>query len=508
MKNIYRLIIAVLIPMGLSAQDYAPFPYDSVFFESEIPNSDLMPVVKDPNDSSQILPVNIIPNLTRIVLGFNSNLEDLTALQNNWLGYKQKLGDTLIFETNYAQAGVFLEGWNAKIEIDLNAALLEKDTILFTDVLYHYGEDLYVEITHDSILIDQNDTVKQYSFQIMNSVYNPIDLELSYEMEPEEYYDINNQVFQISKHNGIIKSPDFNFFPYCKEYSFKGKVSDIISMDNPYAYSMFKREIGDEIHTKQFNGDLFKWVYLQTAIKLICTEQQYDSVSHIFYTHYDKWVRKDQGVFHSPTLSYIDTLVSATFNQIIDTTYLQEYDILNKKVPDGFSVDSTMSPGYFYQNSEQDVFKYFTVADWINGNNIIPIIIEYDGGQVLRYFHEGLGGEYFNASWSTVLNYYLPQYFSLADSIYGEPFTDSFILDIIENQINGVQFYIQDQKIVIDPEMNFQDFRIYDINGKLLDYYKAENISEGIDISPYPNGTYILIGYDGKSASHFKFNKN
>ncbi len=510
MRNLYFVLLLSFFQFNLFAQDYAPFPYDSVFFESSIPNSDLMPVVKNPNNLNQLQLINVIPALTRITRAdFSPPSEDRFAYHNNWMGLKDFYQDTLFFGTSYSAAGFsIVPEFNANIEIDLNKSLMEKDTFYFADINYNYGDTFYVEVTYDSLITTVDDTIKQYAFQLMDSDLNPIDMEISFEYLFQEEYNVNTQVFQISKNNGILKSPDFNFFPYCKQYSFKGKIKEIINATGSYAYKIFKRELGDEIHTKKYYGEYGHEDYDQTAVKKICTNQIFDTLNNAFYTYYDYWERIDEGYFvyyDGTNAFYADSIVSATFEQKIDTIDLDDYVNLNKEIPDGIAVNTSISNhGYFYQSGTKR-FMYNRVYDNLFDDDSIKLNTHYDGGGVKSYYVEGEGGKYYNNSDFWIVDFYNPIYVSTSDTTYGTPFTESFILELVEKSTEEITFFIQGNKIIYPLESGFKDFRIYDMTGKLLNYYKQSAVSDGIDISEYHKGAYVLIAFDGKSAKHFKF---
>ncbi len=502
MKKIYTLMIAGLFSMLLPAQNYIPFPYDSVFFESDIPNSDLMPIVKKMGSTTEFEMVNPVPSIALITLGANTYYDEVYTTPIHWLGLNVVNEDSLSFTPNFKYFDNSVD--YGDIIINLNAPLHQKDTFQFEDVLMNEDQTLYVEVSFDSLIVDPFDTIKEYSFQILDGNYLEMNLELGYELDTL-FFNINKQVFQISKHNGILKSPDFAFFPYCRQYSLKGEVKDFLNLNISHYEKIFKMEVGDEFHIKDYTSVHAGNTFSRLSKKMICTQQNFDEVNQAYITKYDVWKRLDEGQFDFQTLSSDSGFVYSSFEQIVDTAYMADFDDLNIEVPNGM-VDSSSAwynHGYFLQSDLQSLM-YYEVYQHVSYEDTILIAVGADGGQFQEYHVFGHGHEYndFTSVWGP--NYYKPVYVSTSDTTWGDPYSDTF-LSIVENNLVEFEFFIQNNTIVLPSNTYFKDFRIYDINGRLLDYYKAENVSNGIDISGYPKGSYILIGYDGKTASHFKF---
>ncbi len=506
MNKLYRLIFASILPFSIFAQDYAPFPNDSVFFESSIPNSDLMPVVKDPLNPDEIQKVNNFPNLSIVALGFLwPDMETNTVFMrpSNWMGYTASSQNELSFNTGIF--GLNDQGFSETIKLDLDHSLLEKDTFFFLNQLGNPGETFYVEVKYDSLIETATDTIKQYSFQIMDSDYNDLDMNMGYELD-SVLYNVNTQVVQISKHNGILKCPDFAYFPYCKQYELKGKVQDIMDLSTTHFEKIFKLDIGDEFHFKKLSTDYGGNEFYRNVTKKVCSNQIYDQVEQAYITSYDVWKRRDVGLYNWQTNSTDSGMIYATFQHVIDTIYLNDYNDLNIEVPNGFgATNDYSSEGYFYRDSSAS-FVFHEVYEFLYplSEDTIQIDIVSDGGQHLRYYPEGYAHQFWDNTTVWGANYLKPVYVSTTDTTWGNPYSDAF-LDIVENSTAELAFYIHNTTIIPPTDIAFQDFRIYDMSGKLLNYYKASETETGIDISQYENGAYILVAYDGKRGYHFKF---
>ncbi len=504
MKNFYRLILGCIFPFSLFAQDYAPFPYDSVFFESSIPNSDLMPVVKSPNIPNKLQLINNYPNLSKVALGFNYSWGmNYYMRPSHWTGYSYSPQNVLYFCNGFftGDPNVYSEC----IKIDLDNAVLEKDTILFVDPIRHFGDQFYLEVQYDSLIETTLDTIKQYSFQILDSNFSEINFDVGYELDTL-HFNVNNQLFQISKNNGILKCPDFAYFPYTKQYSLKGKVKDILDIETDHFHKVFELEPGDEIHTRTFgSGDVGR-TFNRYSRKIVCTDQEFDSSANVYYTNYDVWTRYDKSVFSYYTMIADSGFVYSIYEEIIDTIYLDAYEDLNVKIPNGFgSTNDYNSKGFFYRDASETLI-YFEeyVFLYMTGVDSIELFSVADGGQEMDYYPFGLANKFWDNKTVWGEAYSKPVYVSTSDTTWGIPFSDAF-LDIVENSTAELVFYIQNTTIFPPTDIAFQDFRIYDISGKLLNYYKASESETGIDISQYEKGAYILVAYDGKTAYHFKF---
>ncbi len=503
MKKLCCLIITTFFPMLLLGQDYAPFPYDSVFFESSVPNSDLMPVVKHPTYPNAFETVNVKPNLSKIAKGINWVYDVNYYMQGrHWMGFDIKVQDVLYFYTGiYTSDDDYYSG---PIPIDLNKNMLEKDTISFFEPLRHFGDTFYLEIQYDSLIENMIDTIKQYSFQVLDSNYLPIDLELGYNLDTL-HYNINNQIFQISKNNGILKSPDFAYFPSTAQYTFKGKIKDILNIETDHFHKVFDLEVGDEIHTRTFGSADIGRTFNRYSRKIVCTDQEFDSTNNAYYTNYDIWTRYDKSVFSYITMTADSGFVYSQFEEIIDTVYLDDYEDLNVKIPNGFgSTNDYNSRGFFYRDESETLIYFEEYVFIFVSDGYIEMVPIADGGQEMDYYPFGLAHKFWDNRTVWGEAYSKPIYVSTTDTTWGTPYSDDF-LDLVENSSVEVVFFIQENKIILPANHEYQDFRIYDITGKLMDYYLSSSISEAIDISKYTHGTYILIGYDGTSAKYFKF---
>ncbi len=507
MKNVYCLLLVLMLPMAISAQNYAPFPYDSVFFESSIPNSDMMPVVKVAPNSNVLQDINPVPSLAIVTADAQFDAVQVYSASKQWLGIQVLNEDSLYFKSNFKKLNVIDD--LDTIFIDLKANLNDKDTFNFVDHLYHPDDTMYVEISYDSLIESLEDTIKEYSFQILDSSYAPINLFTYYMYYLDTtIYNLNNIVFQISKHNGILKSPDLAFFPYCKQYSLKGSIKDLLDLSTSHFDKVFKMDVGDEIHTRKYNSSMGNNTWNRYAKKRICIQQVYDSIEQTYITNFDVWERYDKAVYNFQNNTSDSTFVYSSFEQIIDIVNESDFDNLNQMVPTGmeFNYSSWANRGYFLQ-SNLKTLMYYEVYMHLHYADTIHIWGLYDGGQYQKHYNFGEGIEYFDHTDVWGANYYKPVYVSTSDTTWGTPYSDDF-LDIVENSTVEVEFFIQENKIILPANHEYQDFRIYDITGKLMDYYPSSSISEAIDISKYKHGTYILIGYDGKSAKHFKFVKH
>lgn len=485
MKHLHLFFSLVFAFGVLKAQnDYEPFPYDSVFFESydiEV----LMPVLKSDNPDNLLKPINNMYHWILADVFFDYSFE-----YNSWMGK--------VFTEN--QKINFVSALEDTISIDLSLSLNETDTMPFQD---YYGEAYNLIVTYADLLETDQDTVKTYTFKPLRENGNVVE----YDYWLMGY--IGDMNFKISKHNGILACPSFYYFPQCKQYGFYDKITNVLDTTVLYAYQVFSQSPGDEVHTRwedDFNAnDPDSHV---KRVKSVCVNQTYDENTQLLIRVNDIWKREDFGLLGGggdPEFS---------FYQLKDTIDIGSYTNLNKIIPDGIDVDGGPY-GYFYNKG-------------VGANHGFESEIEYDKvgeGAVINIGYTP-GSDYFKTNYQ--LNHRVHYFFDKQDHedgawfhrrnyVYekingeetGTPYPDFYLMDIEETEslTFGISLMNSGSFIRIDTPIVLESARIYDISGKFLHYYSGEELHKNIQIDHLKSGIYVFIGWDGEKSFVSKFIK-
>ena len=103
MKSASIFLIFISFCLNLKAQNFTPFPHDSLFFEQvETDAVPLMPLVKSNNSEDLILPINNYQQWTGLPVIFQFDIEGFfkTPLRS-WLGKVKEEDNSLLFESAF-----------------------------------------------------------------------------------------------------------------------------------------------------------------------------------------------------------------------------------------------------------------------------------------------------------------------------------------------------------------------------------------------------------------------
>lgn len=487
LKKLYLTACLLILQSSyLKSQNYYPYPKDSVFFELNTGGDDLMTLVKSEDTNNIFQPVNNLNRLLELPI-FNGLNYGGTYPLMSWIGKTSFDNNKISFVTTFEDTLV----------IDLNKNLNETDTfplsIYSKNQELPYNELLFegkIVICYDAKVYENGDSIKEYRFAYLNTNNEPYyNLSQAYGItDPNS--NIPEYVLRVSKNNGIIETPDFNYFPYCKQYKYKGKITDYLNLTTSHAEKVFLNNPGDEIHARNYFQSLA--TKTTSTIKVVI-DQVYDDIEKTITTNYDLWTHiEDNG----PSGNFVET----NFDQITETIALNNYPFLQRVIPDGL--------GCFYRTEKNTFVKHHNYGS--NVSDSIYIFKSDDlsnAGQGYNFFREGLGGTYFYSNYGGTFHYYFPTYNNIEDLEYGTPFSESFILNLKENPKEDIKIIYNSESISIENTDIIDNARIYSLDGKFIRQIKKSELNHPIDHSTLSKGTYFLICWDGKKAHSLKFIK-
>lgn len=504
-------VLSLLSVTCLFAQDYAPFPEDSLFFKSEIPDHAWMPLVKSNDASDLIQKTNSwiewsnLRHFNYIVDAEEDAVEGWDKLpMYSWLGKVTYDGDFISFKIANGDS----------IYIDTRLTGTDSYQLPLNSDLYgFYGNIHYLNVQLDDYYeTSDGDSIKAYRFAYLDEAMEPTYHDFGNNYSSSEYdglCDIENLVFVLSKNHGILESPSFYHFPYAINYERVGPITEELDLDTSRAYQVFYQEIGDEIHTEAYLVQDYQ-SYTVLSTKRICTDQSYDPITRVFETSYDVWTREDKQ--YKVAIDGVSELVNemeVDFNQEIVTTDLDDYEELERAIPDGFSEEG-IEKGYYYIGDRKS-FRYksgniTTVADSI----AITGDVFGENGYDLVVHEYGLrqGGLYYdNQNAILQVDNYKVVYYNFNGEEWGDAFTDAYILDIEDQEAKDIYIFYENGRLYLDGVHSFENANIYDMNGRLISSFGAEQLSEGVSILDIHSGTYLLNLWNNSDRKAFKFIK-
>lgn len=500
MKKLYLLIFSLQCFLLANAQNFHPFPYDSVFFETTDENKILLPIIKTNDQNNMLMPIHNEINWRDggFYIDFDFIIDEETTSHffpyQSWLGKVSFADNVITFETA-------LEN---QIPIDLSHSIGESDTTFVqvpgTDQTLFFN----VKITYHEQQIFANDTIKSYRFELLDENYLATEF-----YDSTSPYNIENHVFRISKNYGILSAPAFYYFPNSLQYHYKAPIGELLDLTKQHAYDIFKNEVSDEIHTKKT-----KHYFLDNSIeykKKIYVDQEYDEMLNAFISVIDVWTRKDSTLYLFSDDSY-EKSFTTSFQQVTDTTYLDDFPELNKIIPNGFPTEfsSSNTNGFFYRATDKSFMKFTTWGTFSSNNEGVYIELVYDGSSAVYQFQKHTGGMYYGSSITFGGgNSYEVLYYKFENEIWGTPISNSYILDVNEEQklqkgslITGETF------IKLNNPKPYESGRIYNLNGQFIRYLSRENLQSDISTNDLKNGLYVLICWTGETVHRYKFLKS
>lgn len=492
MKKIIVLFCVFITTGLLKAQQYQPFPEDSLFFESSNIEDVLMPLVKRNDPENTIERVNTIPEWTALSLDWNNNFQTIKLPIYSWLG-KTYQDEEKIY---------FISALGDSIYIDTSIALGESYTIALQDHFIDYGEVAYLNVTlYNFFETETNDSIKEYRFTFLDDLNAPVSFNYDTDIAINQHFD--DHVFQLSKNNGIVKSPAFYYFPYGKQYTRKAKISEVLDFSSSYAYQVFHRSPGDEIHTKKHFGNFFN-DESDTKEKKVCINQVYSLSNNTFYTTNEVWLREyDSQNFETEiTHSYYEAMK--------DTLYLGDYQDLNKTVPNGLGVDNNSTTGYFYQFNTasfvQDKIEDYGFYELINDSIHYTNQAGSTSVSSRECYQIALGGPYYETTHHNGSGYKKIVYYDVNGMSWGVPFTDAYLLSTEDLKEESYLYNKGDMLFINEPEQ-FENAAIYDLRACKIHQFNNKQIETGISTYHLHPGIYIINFWNKDSRVGFKFIK-
>lgn len=254
MKNFYILIaVYFFATTGSYAQNWEPFPYDSVYFINEDNTTDiLVPVVKSANSDDLLLKMH-----SKVEQGFiERSVTDMTlpSYQSTDPAGIHWFGDQLDYNMGILSfKSVFSD---ETLTIDLNAEIGAIDSQSF--MIDNESFYLLVETDNQYFDTDINDSVKSITLTLTDHQFIPKEFNFSPNTTSENCTDVDmfnlgysslNKKILIGKTTGLQEIPNLAFYPFCRSFSKYKTVGEVktILLDSHL-------EIGDVIQgtSRQF----------------------------------------------------------------------------------------------------------------------------------------------------------------------------------------------------------------------------------------------------------------
>lgn len=488
MKN-PLLTLLFVISWNIQAQNWEPFPYDSVFFEPGELNEFYMPFVK--TTDGQIRQTNHI-SLFADRVSSNAFETYYTSKVVPWIGKIEYSNPNFSFITTFEDT------------LTLNLTPQNTtDTILFNiqyDSVNTSQFSFNLEVTKETSFSTTVDSLITFTFHTLDTNYNSINL--------NDYINcsesIDNLQLEISKTKGIIKTPDFGFFPFCKQFELgSGIIEELDSLH--FSNRVNQMNIGDELHT--IEGMHISTTFTRFHSKYIVTSSTFSTSLDAYINVYDVWMVREEGQFVSPTtttyhqFTQVDTIANMqSYNELLDGMYLNWYD----------------SIGYFYSISEYDELPSLTAFRYNGGMpyhiDTASNSIRYDANildaQVvdIENYYFGLSQKFFFKSADFERHSKNIRYFKTQTNEWGDPYTDPFLLETPEYE-SRTTYYINNNNLFWESELEVNKARIYDIQGKLVSVYDSASKSDQINIEHLTYGTYFLVLKSNTNTVNIKFVK-
>ncbi|MGB0871124.1 MAG: T9SS type A sorting domain-containing protein [Flavobacteriales bacterium] len=499
MKNLLLTLLFV-ISWNVQAQNWEPFPYDSVFFENTEPNQIMLPFIKTADNQ-----IKETFNKSIIATSFYPGVSSLRQIKTEikpWLGNMNTTGNTLQFIgmlndtiTLKLNTNSYIDTLKFRFDYTQTVDNIEKDK----HVIY------YLEIDKQTHLdVSNMDSISTYYFNILDSNFSSTTCFLNSEFDCTETIDGDHLI--ISKSNGITDIPNLGMFPFCRQYKLGKTFSSEIS-NFSFADRIHNVQIGDEIHTKEFNPGLN---HLNAYEKMIVTNTNYSSTLNTVINTYDVWRREERSQWMMGI--WTDTTILSQFTRIDTISLNQDYN----KIPDGLNGSWYTSPGFYYKTSEYDDLPALYQENYNNGmpysQDTINNTITFRGGVIdansnnYYFYINGLSLLFFDHHESWYIHTYKPVYFKTQTNEWGDPYTDPFILETPEYE-SQTTYYINNNNLFWQSELEVNKARIYDIQGKLVSVYDSSSKSDQINIEHLTSGTYFLVLKSNTNAVNIKFVK-
>ncbi|MGB0871125.1 MAG: T9SS type A sorting domain-containing protein [Flavobacteriales bacterium] len=493
------LAFTLLFSSVLCAQNWAPFPYDSVFFENATTHKVMLPFVKMSNN--QTIPIYAPSFITQSFdIGDNAINKKFRANVKPWMG------DVILDDQNITFVGAF----NDTVSLNLNN-LSSLDTIS-----YHFNYISFVDSLERSIPyylqiekvieIDatNSDSLLVFQFAVLDSNLNITDNFISSSSPIDQ--NINGKQLVYSKNKGIIETPSWGMFPFCSQYKLGDGFENTIDSFH-FSNRIHHLNIGDEIHTQIKHVNIHHLNDINTEYhKYVVTNSVLSSNQEFIYNTFDVWKR------HRRLSSVVDT---TTFSQYSRTDTIALNESYNK-LPNGLIGEWNEDIGYYYQISKfgnrPGVFRnehsasVYVTPDTINKQYLfVPVGPGYF--HRTDYYLFGLSLKFYSVDHGFSHTNFEPVYYKLQDQEWGNPYSDPFILETPEHE-NPTQYYFTNNSIHWKSELNITSARIYDIQGKIISVHPSVLANDQLNINYLSSGTYFLILQSDQQSVNYKFTKH
>ena len=464
MKYLYIILgLLSLVSFSSQAQDWNPFPYDSVYFiNTETREDVLIPVFKSSDTSKLLVDMSVRYEYEYIKKG-----GDFEYLQryDDTLGMPHWFGEDLSVTSGHLNfSSMFFDEY---IDINLNMELGDH----YITPFYLNNEKHHVKIVVGDVYFDQdaNDTLKSIQLILLDSSLNNV----SYESKDYPPYDngcmhsiLLRQAFSseekrilIGKTTGVHEIPNLAFYPFCRSYKpYKTSTELFEVLKTPILHS------GDVIQGSKrshnaFNGNSsgYKFRYKITDLYINTVEERLEYI-------YESWVEDK----NTRELTYKD-------NQTMTMSYGTYDEIFN-------GVD-TVSDGRQPRLLLMDSHWGLPIIRTIRRYDIHPLT-EFDVlGHLLHVID-------LNSSGSTSLNILSEclTYYNISGQEYGED--DEFYVTAMDSP-EGFQAVLFKNEIEVNKPIT-GDVLIYNLNGALVQTVNMNAVSSTIPISSLDFGVYMV----------------
>lgn len=461
MKHFYILLFS-LISIISQAQNWQPFPYDSVYFINAENDKDiLIPVVKTPDSTDLLINMGTYGHLGII----DQLYLEYTPLSN--IEYEHWFGKDLNYSSGHLTFNSLI--FDDSLNINLNGSIHEADTqdIYINDSLFYFAYSV------DSIYYDQtlNDTLKSIKIALLGQNFDPV----LTEYQPHDYlldstfhfyhclnslldvtYSTNNRRILIGKTTGIQEIPNLAFYPYCGLYK---KYVSVDSLKHRLTIPMF--ETGDRIDETVVHVSGITWdSSSRVESKKVITSLYINPFTETYDYTADYWER---------TYDYFDgdSIISETFEP--NKPYSTSYTVYNS------SIFGSLNQPPIHMNTEWGI----PMVGHVNMNGA-----HFSGGANFANLSIMSNSE----SGQPYLDSRCVTYHTLNDEEFGSMHN----IDVEENIAEPFESWLTQETLFFNTPIQGR-VSIYSIDGKQVASMSTPDQSLSIPIANLESGMYLVV---------------
>jgi len=352
-------------------------------------------------------------------------------------------------------------------------------------IAYKKGDSILIKaeiVTCDTaVVLGLVDSIKTIQFQVFDSIGERLD------------HPYNNTTVEISKNFGLVKAPNFNYFPTLpsENYLIKQYTSfSLVGMDNPKLgiqnltwFEVFDFQPGDILHVLNIDRQCWDNGFVMNRMTSLTYLNRYDYKDSIVY-HVEKKQKDSLNKNGKITESFLcDTIkeviiANPRFDRLSNEAIVEEYEVRR--------IHQSVQNGYILKTYNQDGICRLRDYCWKEVN--------YDGGGP-SHFYKGLGGYYFEhyaidgcSNDESKLVYY-----KKGNITWGTPFDFTGVVTLANANIIKVYPNPASDKIVVETN-SYNDpvtFELFSSGGNLFFRQIIHSAKQDINASSLKNGIYF-----------------